>query len=81
MIYIECDRWTEIRPETREDVEQLQKRYPHCFPCAYVRVEKKHAKHPVGIEGFIAKHAYDVSRDKFRICISCGSQTQPCCGH
>lgn len=31
--------------------------------------------------GFIAKTAYSVYRDEYRTCISCGSKTQPCCGH
>jgi hypothetical protein len=32
-------------------------------------------------DGFIARNAYDIQRDCFRTCISCGSKTQPCCGH
>jgi len=31
--------------------------------------------------GFIAKHSYDIAQDSVRTCISCGSKTQPCCGH
>lgn len=31
--------------------------------------------------GSIAKTAYSVNLDGFRTCISCGSKTQPCCGH
>ncbi len=31
--------------------------------------------------GFIPKNAYDVRRDAFKVCLGCGSATQPCCGH
>lgn len=30
---------------------------------------------------FSSPRAYDVRNDSTRVCISCGSDTQPCCGH
>ena len=50
-----------------------------CARCGaeYPRVYSADGMHA----GFIAKNAYSIAEDAFRTCLSCGSKTQPCCGH
>ena len=53
-------------------VEKLEREQADIHACAV-----EHA----AASGFIPKNAYDIRRDAFRTCLSCGSRVQPCCGH